>query len=299
LQSVAQQTLPAHEIVVIDDNSTDDSLAQIEKSGVPVKLLRTSFRNAAAARNAGIEVATGDWLALLDADDVWYSNHLARAAKLLSHTSDEAFISNHDWIGLDEQPIPMPEEFRCKLPAPALELTVEDFFDISKEGFHFGHSTVLYQRDRVLEVGMFDVSQRRRHDIDLWLRVIADRTWTYDTVKSVGYREGTPGSISKDEAECDYYHLRALAKNLPLIDCPSARQYLARQARRAMGIAFVGGTPEHYSLIRETSWPYLSPLIRLSYRIGSLCPLLLRAIMRLRRQITMSPSLVIPDSNIQ
>ncbi len=296
LQSIARQTLPAHEIIVIDDNSADESIAEIKKSGVPVKLLRATVRNAAAARNIGIEAATGDWLALLDADDVWYPNHLARAAALLSRTNDVAFMSNHDWIGLDGQLISMPEEFRCKLPAPAPELTVEDFFDILKGGFHFGHSTVLYRRDRVLEVGMFDVSQKRRHDIDLWLRVIASRTWTYDTVKSVGYRAGTPGSISKEEMECDYYYLRALVKNLYHIDCIPARYHLARQARRAMGIAFVDGTPEHYARIREIAWPHLPHLLKLFYNIGSLYPLLLRTVMRARRRIVMTPSLVDQDA---
>src|SRR5262249_44950020 len=103
LQSVARQTYPAYEIIVINDNSTDNSLAQIERSGVPVKLLQVSARNAAVARNVGIEVAGGEWIAFLDADDIWYPNHLARAVELLSKTKDVAFMSNHDWIGLDDE----------------------------------------------------------------------------------------------------------------------------------------------------------------------------------------------------
>src|SRR5262249_47926929 len=99
LRSVAQQIYRPREIIVVDDASNDDSLMQIEQSGVPVKLVRVDACNAAVARNAGIEVAKSDWIALLDADDVWYPNHLARAAKLLHKTNDVAFISNHDWIG--------------------------------------------------------------------------------------------------------------------------------------------------------------------------------------------------------
>src|ERR1700690_241246 len=94
LRSIAAQSLPVYETLVIDDDSSDDSVAQIERSGVPVKLLRSNAHNAAAARNVGIEAATGDWLALLDADDVWYSNHLARAAELFSSTNQVAFMSN-------------------------------------------------------------------------------------------------------------------------------------------------------------------------------------------------------------
>src|SRR6476469_3757189 len=82
LHSVAAQTYPAHEVIVIDDGSTDDSIAEIQRSGIPLTLLNVTVHNAAAARNAGIEVAKGDWIALLDADDLWYPNHLARAVEL-------------------------------------------------------------------------------------------------------------------------------------------------------------------------------------------------------------------------
>ena len=140
---------------------------------------------------------------------------------------------------------------------------VEEFFRLTDSGFHFGHSTVLYRLDRLRAVGMFDPSQRRRHDIDLWIRMIAERTWTYDTVKSVGYRENTPGSLSKDEAECDYFYLRALVKNLGRAQDDAYCAHLARQARRAMGIAFVDGPAEHYAAIRELAWPHLAPKYRL------------------------------------
>src|SRR5260370_15400250 len=169
LQSSARQTYPAHEIIVVNDGSTDNSLAQIEQSGVPVKLLQANVHNAAIARNVGIEVAEGEWIAFLDADDIWYPNHLARAVELLSKTNDVAFMSNHDWISLDDELVPLPEEFRCKLSLPQSGMDVDGFFQIVRDGFHFGHSTVLYRCDRVREVGMFDPIQRRRPHIDLLL----------------------------------------------------------------------------------------------------------------------------------
>jgi glycosyltransferase involved in cell wall biosynthesis len=287
LRSIAAQTHSAHEIIVIDDASTDDSVDQIERSGVAVTLLRVNGRNAAAARNAGIQAATGDWLALLDADDVWYPNHLARAVELLSQTDDVAFMSNHDWISLDGAPVRMPDACVCKLPAPRSGLTVEDYYRIGRNGFHFGHSTVLYRRDRVVDVGLYDVTQKRRHDIDLWLRVIEGRTWTYDTVKGAGYRDAVPGSLSRDELECDYYYLRALAKNAARIGTPLFCKYLARQARRAMGIAFVDGSKEQYARIRALAWPHLSTAYRFFYAWAEVTPGLARAMMKTKRRMVM------------
>src|SRR6266480_6877338 len=206
LRSMSKQTQSAYEIVVIDDGSTDNSVLEIERTSVPVKLLRVGFNNAAAARNAGIEAASGDWIALLDADDIWYPNHLARAVQLLRDSEDIAFMSDHDWIGLQGELLDVPEAFRCKMAEPRQGLDVAEFFALQEQGFHFGHSTVLYRLDRLRSVGMFDPSQLRRHDSDLWIRMVVDHTWTYDTVKSVGYRENTPGSISKAELECDYFY---------------------------------------------------------------------------------------------
>lgn len=290
LRSVAQQIYPVHEIIVIDDNSTDNSLAVIEQSGVPVKLLYVSARNAAVARNAGIEAASGDWIALLDADDVWYPNHLARAAELLSKTNDVAFMSNHDWIGLEGELLPLPEGFRCKLTAPRSGMDVEQFFQLTENGFHFGHSTVLYRLDHVRAVGMFDPSQLRRHDSDLWIRMIADQTWTYDTVRSVGYRENTPGSLSKAETECDYFYLRALVKNRDRVRSPLYRKHLAREARRAMGITFIDGPGEHHARIRELSWSHLPPMYKLFYSCATTLPGLIRGLIKAKRRIVMGTS---------
>jgi glycosyltransferase involved in cell wall biosynthesis len=295
LLSVAAQSYRAHEVIIIDDASTDDSIAVIDRSGVPVKLLHVAAHNAAKARNAGIEEASGDWIALLDADDVWYPNHLARAAELLSGSDDVALMSDHDWIGLEGELLDIPEAFRCRLAEPRQGLDVEQFFALHEKGFHFGHSTVLYRLDRVRLVGMFDPSQLRRHDSDLWIRMIADRTWTYDTVKTVGYRKYTPGSLSRAELECDYFYLRALVKNRDRVRCEAYRRHLARQSRRAMGRAFTDAPAAHYVRLRELAWDHLPPAYKMFYGCATVWPGAARTAIRAKRRILGIPPSPVMD----
>lgn len=288
LRSVAAQTEAPCEIIVVDDGSEDDSIDQIRGCGVPVELLRTPRANGAGARNAGIAAATGEWIALLDADDVWYPAHLERARQLLERSADVAAMASHDWIDLEGRVIPLPEAFRARFDAPATGLPAARFLQLMREPFHFGHSTVLYRLERLREVGGFDVRQRRRHDLDLWLRVIHGRTWTYDSERTVGYREGTPGSISKALVSCECYHLRALLKNSELYrDDPHLGAEIAAAARRLMGMAFVDGTAAEWHEARALAWPYLSPKFRAWYRWAPCVGPLARAAMRLRRKVVM------------
>lgn len=71
IESALAQTQPSHEIIVVDDGSTDESAAIAARYGAPVRVTTTARVGAPLARNHGVSLATGDWLAFLDADDLW------------------------------------------------------------------------------------------------------------------------------------------------------------------------------------------------------------------------------------
>ncbi|MEO5824047.1 MAG: glycosyltransferase [Vicinamibacteraceae bacterium] len=78
IDSVLAQTYPAVELIVIDDGSTDDTAHILDRYGARIVRVRGDWRNAYAARNAGIAHARGDLLALIDSDDRWSPERLAR-----------------------------------------------------------------------------------------------------------------------------------------------------------------------------------------------------------------------------
>ena len=93
IESVLAQTYPAHEIIVIDDGSTDDTDVVVAEFGDRVRYLHQSNAGVSAARNAGAAAATGKWLAFLDADDWYYPDRLRWHAEWLSRDPGLDFLT--------------------------------------------------------------------------------------------------------------------------------------------------------------------------------------------------------------
>lgn len=76
IDSVLGQTLPPHQVVIVDDGSTDGTSEVLKRYGNKICVVRQQNSGVAAARNKGADIATGDLLAFLDADDVWLPRKL-------------------------------------------------------------------------------------------------------------------------------------------------------------------------------------------------------------------------------
>ncbi len=94
IESVLAQTFPCHEIIVVDDGSTDDSLeiiSRYQKDGV--KVVRQQNRGVGSARNAGVKNSSGELVAFLDADDLWLPQKIERQLERLLSDPEFGFIS--------------------------------------------------------------------------------------------------------------------------------------------------------------------------------------------------------------
>jgi len=83
IDSVLKQTYPAHEVIVVDNGSTDGSRKAAERFGRLVRVIDEPLPSIARARNSGVQAASGDLIAFLDADDLWDPPKLARQIDVL------------------------------------------------------------------------------------------------------------------------------------------------------------------------------------------------------------------------
>ncbi len=181
LDSILGQTLPPGEVVVVDDGSTDDTPRILAAYGDRIRMVRAAHGGLAAARNLGLAVATGDWIAFQDADDVARPDRLALLQEYLDGTpaSDGVFA---DGARLDDGEHLVPRARAAGIAGR--HLTAADLF----AGFPAYYQSALVARDALAAAGPFDPSYRIHPDHDHAFRLFARARVGYLDRVVFGYR---------------------------------------------------------------------------------------------------------------
>jgi len=138
---------------VVDDGSTDNTAEVVEMSGRNIKYVYQENKGPSAARNKGLEIAAGKYLAFLDADDLWDNNKLSRQIRIIAEKPEVSAV-----IG-----------FTYKHPM-SMDLDIAKTNAKEKGTFMLSLGASLFRKSVFKKVDSFDADMRSGEDIDWFLR---------------------------------------------------------------------------------------------------------------------------------
>ncbi len=200
LSSVFSQKGIDMEVIVVDNGSSDGTIEEVKRHFPSVALLHQSIPGASAARNMGLFHSQGEYVAFLDADDLWAPEKLKIQLRYLPCDflyTDAQIFGEGDAVGKRRGEI-----HSCPSGKVLEELLLNNFITTS---------SVLIKRDILIKEGGFDESFYAIEDWELWLRIAKDREITFIPLPLVLYRLH-PHSLSADRDKNLFYSLRVLDK---------------------------------------------------------------------------------------
>ena len=249
IDSVLRQTAPAFEVIVVDDGSTDDTGRVLRKFPQVRVVRRQENRGVAAARNAGISSAAGNWFAFLDSDDEWLPGKL-EAQRAYHRENPETLISQTDEIWVRNGVRVNPGARHKKLGGC-----------IFKEGIRLclvSPSAVIIHRSVMENVGLFDEGMPVCEDYDLWLRVAKRYPIGYLPRRLIVKYGGHADQLSRRYWGMDRWRVEALEKHLndpdgfsPAYDEAEIREHLFRAVISKSEILAKGAYKRNNTFIYE------------------------------------------------
>ncbi|MCZ6746659.1 MAG: glycosyltransferase family A protein, partial [Acidobacteria bacterium] len=164
LSSVFRQTFTDYEVIVVDDGSTDHTPDVLKSYQERITSLRQENSGAARARNRGIRLARGNWVAFLDSDDMWQPVALERLVAGAAQYPEAGLITMRGLLMKSDGEV-TDRIVGKRSPGPSF--TTRSRRDKDSGGV----LTPMVQRRVLEDVGGYDESLRTAHDCDLWLRI--------------------------------------------------------------------------------------------------------------------------------
>jgi len=211
ISSVLNQTFKDTEIIVVNDGSTDDIETPLKKYASDVILIHQQNGGPSKARNQGISLAKGRYVAFLDADDSWFPEKLERQVDLLERHPEVGFCSTATRVISGDNDRPSPWSCPKEMAGSLLKLLF-----LNNGAIAGSTSGVLVRRELLEQCGGFDESLKGVEDTDLWMRLAAISGYRcIDTELVTVFKRH--GSQSSDLALMLESALRVMKKNRCLL----------------------------------------------------------------------------------
>ena len=232
VDSVLAQTYEDFELIVVDDGSTDGTRKALEQYGERLHYLCQANQGVSAARNSGLALSQGEFIAFLDSDDLWLPKKLAiQIAFMDQHPQAQICYTDELWIrrGVRVNPKKRHAKYSGEIYSHCLPLCI------------ISPSSVLMRRGLFEQVGGFDPGLPVCEDYDLWLRVAVCFPVYFIPQSLIVKRGGHPDQLSRQAWGNDRYRVMALVKILELgVLAPELRRLTIQELHRKVRVLING-----------------------------------------------------------
>jgi len=170
LESVFAQTFSDFEVIVVNDGSpdTEDFEHAIEPYLSRIRYLKQENLGASVARNTGLQAARGEFIAFLDADDLWLPAYLDQQMKFIRERGCDLACADAIFFG---DPSTEGRTYMDILMSSAAAVDDVTFLQLVNAERSLITSGVVARREPIIQIGLFDETLRNAQDFDLWLRL--------------------------------------------------------------------------------------------------------------------------------
>ncbi len=236
IDSVVNQTVKPFEVIVIDDGSTDGTGGLIRKKYPDIVYIYQENRGVSAARNKGIKIAKGDYIALLDSDDLWKKRKLEKHIDFIKQNpqfrisqTDELWIRNGKFVN----PMKKHKKYGGFIFPQCLPLCI------------VSPSAVIIEKGIFDDYGFFDETIPACEDYDMWLRVSAFEPIGLLEEKLIVKRGGHNDQLSKVFVGMDRFRVYALEKIINNPDLKEDYRVMAIEELKKKCRIIVNGYAKH------------------------------------------------------
>jgi len=205
VESILEQIYSYFELILIDDGSSDNTRELIERYGSRIKYHFQPNKGVASARNRGIHLARGEYIAFLDSDDLWNKRKLEKQMAIFQkYPSLQVCYTQEIWLRQGKWLNPKRKHLKFSgwIYEKCLPLCI------------ISPSSVMIHRSVFTQAGYFDSSLPVCEDYDLWLRICARYPVYLIDEKLITKRGGHPDQLSRKYWGLDRFRVIALEKIL-------------------------------------------------------------------------------------
>jgi len=171
VDSALHQSYSNVEVIIVDDGSTDETVEVLKAYGDKIKTIVQENKGAAAARNRGIQEASGEYLTFLDADDSYQCENVEKKLLFLNENPQYQWCYS-DWAWVDDAGLVQMYGHEPKVSLAHLKAS-GDVLDLALRGYRLGTNVFMFKRALVDKLQGFDESLKVLEDYDFYLRAAA------------------------------------------------------------------------------------------------------------------------------